>query len=151
MISKDNELVLFIFCVCLVSISKKFQGLHQVVVLNLTAQPRVMGRALPWVGSVCFCTQLLRQCNLIPLECSFLNIAVCYFSISVAFLGPAVKKGVIREGPGVLAKDLLDCSPLSPSFFAAYVAQYAHVSYLFLQRQSKSGNRIQTLPRALLY
>lgn len=98
MIPKNNELFLFVslFCVCLVSISKEFQGLHQVVVLNLTLSPEVVSRARPWVGSVCFCTQLLRQCNLISLECSFLNTVVCYFSMSVAFLGPAVKRGVIR-------------------------------------------------------
>lgn len=42
MISKINELVSFIslFFVCLASISKEFQGVHQMVVLNLTAQPR---------------------------------------------------------------------------------------------------------------
>lgn len=41
MIYKNNELVLFIslFCVYFMSISKEFQGVPQVVVLNPTAQP----------------------------------------------------------------------------------------------------------------
>lgn len=151
LIYKTNELVLFtsLLCVHVVPLSKKFQSIHPVVVLNLVAQYRGCEQSQPLERAACTSAHSsLGSAKPTLTRDSVFEFCICSSSMCVSFLGPAVKRGGIEDGD-------LRCwwrTWLAPSvthFFSVHLAQNIFFSSLLLQQQNRSGNQMQNWPRAL--